>query len=248
MPIRRKRKFTSWSYSRLTEWEACPFRAAKKHLEKVKEPEGPALARGKLIEAEVYDFVFKKGKTVPKSGALFKEELTKLQKIARAVLNNRDLAFDRDWKPCAWDDWDRAWVRIRMDLLWAASLEDPFKLPTKATKGVGIYVSDLKSGRIYEDKLDQLDLYKATALLLEPGFLSNLELDVALSQMWYLDQGETRPAGSWDSLTRAELPKALKKWEKRVTPMLLDEAFVPKPGFHCKYCHLAKTKGGSCPY
>jgi hypothetical protein len=220
----------------------------KKHIEKVKEPEGPALARGRAMEDSVYAFLFGKTKKIPKvpeAGKSFAEELTALRKIAKGVLNNRELAFDRDWQPCRWDDWDRAWVRVKMDLLWASDGAHAFQEPT--AKGATVArVADLKSGKIYEDKLDQLDLYKVVALLIPVGVLP--AVDLACSQMWYLDQGETRPDGSWSSLMRADLPKELKRWEKRVKPMLLDEAFIPKPGWHCKYCHLSKSKGGPCPY
>lgn len=246
MPRRVIKTFKAWSYSRLTEWEQCPFRAKSKHLDKVKEPEGPALARGRAIEEKVYSYIFDpKVKMVPDEGKTFDVELAAIKKIARSVLSNRDLAFDRDWRPCAWDDWQNAWLRVRMDLLWASGREDPFQLPSKRAGAVA-RVADLKTGRIYEDKLDQLDLYRVTALLLPEGVLP--PVDLAASQMWYLDQGETRPDGTWASLVRSQAPRELQRWAKRVKPMMLDEAFLPRPGNHCKWCHLAKAKGGPCPY
>lgn len=244
MPTKLVKTFKSWSYSRLTAWEECPFRAKLKHLDKVPEPEGPALARGRAIEDELYAYLFdKKVKRLPASGERFAEELAALRKIAKYVLNNRDLAFDRDWKPCRWDDWGRAWLRVRMDLLWASDPDDPFKLPKRFA---AYRVVDLKTGKVYEDKVDQLDLYKLTAHLVEPGLLP--ASDVALSQLWYLDQGETRPDGSWSSLLGPGVTRAKAYWERRVRPMLLDEAFVPRPSVKCKWCPHAKNKGGICPY
>jgi hypothetical protein len=248
MPIRRVKQFKSWSFSRLNDWEACPLRAKLKHLDKVLEPEGPALKRGQEIEAEINGFLFKGGKrapTLPESGVRFREELSALRGVAKTVLCNKDIAFDRDWQPCPWDAWDRAWVRIRMDLLWASSPEDPFVLPRKAKQAVARVV-DLKTGKIYEDKIDQVDLYKLGALLLEPGLLPTVV--AATSQLWYLDQGETRPDGSWSSLLPADVEKAKRYWEKRVRPMLLDEAFLPRPSNRCRWCPHAKEKGGTCPY
>lgn len=245
MPRPVQKRFKSWSYSRLVEWEQCPFRAAKKHLEKVKEPEGPALARGRSIEAAVYDYVFKKRKDLPAEGQTFADELAALRKICRSVMSNRELAVDRDWRPCAWDDWTNAWLRVKMDLLWASSRDDAFTLPKKGDLVVA-RAADLKTGRVYEDKVDQVDLYKLVALLLPPGLMA--PTDISLGQLWYLDQGVTRPPDSWSCLVRSQATKAMKVWEKRVKPMLLDEAFIPRPGNHCKYCHLSKTKGGPCPY
>jgi hypothetical protein len=248
MPIRRVKQFKSWSFSRLNDWEVCPLRARKKYLEKFEEPEGPAFTRGKKIEVEINKYLFtQKSKVMkcPDSGARFIDELNALRSISKSVICNKDLAFDRDWKPCPWDAWDRAWVRIRMDLLWASSPEDPFVLPRKVKQAVARVV-DLKTGKIYEDKIDQVDLYKLCALLIEPGLLPTVV--AATSQLWYLDEGETRPDGSWSSLLPADVEKAKRYWEKRVRPMLLDEAFLPRPSNRCRWCPHAKEKGGPCPY
>lgn len=250
MPKKLVQQFTSWSFTRLNDWESCPFRAKKKYLDKVQEPEGPALQRGKTIEEEIYGFIFAKAKdklkkVLPESGARFDIELKKLQKIARSILNNRELAFDKDWNPCDWKDWDRAWVRIKMDLLWLSSFDDPFILP-KSKKDSVIRSVDIKTGKVYEDKVDQIDLYNVGALCSAPTLFPSANM--VGSQLWYLDQGETRPDETWSTLTITDLPKEKKRWEKRVRPMLMDQAFIPKPSFKCKYCHLQKDKGGPCPY
>lgn len=253
MPIKKVKRITAWSYSRLTAWEECPFKAKMKFIEKVEEPEGPALARGRAMEDAIYGFLFpkhdgllKKAKArlikLPASGELFPEELDALKKIASGVLNNRELAFDREWRQCDWKDWDRVYVRIKMDLLWLSSLKAQFKEPT-SKRDACLRVVDLKSGKIYEDKLDQLDLYLVAALKLEPGVLP-MTADVAQAEMWYLDQGETRVA----TMMRHDLPKKLAAWDKRVAPMLADESFLPTPGWQCKRCYLSKTKGGPCVF
>ncbi len=49
MPIKAMPRFTAWSYSRLSDYEACPLKAKIKHLDKVSEPSSPALKRGSDI-------------------------------------------------------------------------------------------------------------------------------------------------------------------------------------------------------
>jgi hypothetical protein len=104
-------------------------------------------------------------------------------------------------------------------------------------------VVDLKTGRIYEDKLDQLDLYNLAALCLDESIITH-QPKVSYAEMWYLDQGETRER----SLLIGEVEKAKAYWAKRVKPLFADKSFLPRPGQHCKWCHLSKSKGGPCPY
>lgn len=244
VPTKRVKKITAWSYSRLTTWEECPFKAKMKFIEKVEEPEGPALSRGRAMEDAVYAYLFKRGVTkVPPDGQLFADMLKALKKMASGVLNNREMAFDRDWKPCDWKDWDRVYVRVKMDLLWLSTSQDPFKPPVSQKRSC-IRVADLKSGRIYEDKLDQLHLYLVSALCLDDGTLPMMP-DVSQADMWYLDQGETRGK----SMLRRDLPAAKAAWDERVAPMLADESFLPTPSFRCTRCYLSKKRNkGPCQY
>jgi len=217
------------------DYEQCPFKAARKHLDKMTEPDRGALARGREVEEAVYAYIFRRAKSLPAAGARFPEELAALRKIHRSVLSNREMAFTRDWKPCDWFASD-AWVRIKMDLLWEEALPGS-KRYTRA------HVVDLKTGKIYEDKLDQLDLYNLAALLLGDDLLPSAP-DTAFAEMYYLDQGETRDR----SLVRSGVAKAQRHWEQRVRAMFADASFLPKPGMYCRFCHLRKDAGGPCPY
>jgi hypothetical protein len=88
-----------------------------------------------------------------------------MRKNRKAVLSQRDMAFDNDWKPVDWFA-KNAWVRIKMDLL----LEEP---SVQGGKHWRVHVVDLKTGRIYEDKLDQLDLYNLAALCLDESIITH---------------------------------------------------------------------------
>lgn len=236
MPIRVIKKFTAWSFSRLIEYEECPFKAHQKHILKNTEPDKPVFQRGRDIETEAYRYIFNKDTIpLPKSCEAFPEEFALMRKNRKTVLSQRDMAFDNDWKPVDWFA-KNAWVRIKMDLL----LEEP---SVQGGKHWRIHVVDLKTGRIYEDKLDQLDLYNLAALCLDESIITHAP-QVSFAEMWYLDQGETRER----KLLRTEVEKAKAYWAKRVKPLFADTSFLPRPGMHCRWCHLSKSKGGPCPY
>jgi hypothetical protein len=236
MPIKIIKQFTAWSFSRLIEYEECPFKAHQKHILKNTEPDKPVFQRGRDIEAEAYRYIFdKKPVPLPASCQAFPDEFKFMRKNQQVVLSQRDMAFDQDWRPVDWFA-PNAWVRIKIDLL----LEE---LAPGSKKHWRIHVVDLKTGRIYEDKLDQLDLYNLAALCLGDEIITHGP-QVSFAEMWYLDHGETRER----SLFLTDVAKAKAYWAKRVKPLFADKSFLPRPGMHCKWCHLSKNKGGPCPY
>ena len=235
MPIKVVKRFTAWSFSRLIEYEECPFKAHQKHILRNTEPDKLVFQRGRDIETEAYAYIFDPKGKLPKSCEAFPEEFTLMRKNRKAVLSQRDMAFDVNWRPVDWFAKD-AWVRIKMDLL----LEEP---TGKTKQHWRAHVVDLKTGRIYEDKLDQLDLYNLAALCLDESIITH-HPQVSFAEMWYLDQGETRER----TLFLKDVAKAKAYWAKRVKPLFADGAFLPRPGNHCRWCHLSKTKGGPCPY
>ena len=240
MPIRVVKQFTAWSFSRLIEWEECPFKAHQKHILKNTEPDKPVFQRGRDIEEAAYKYIFSKTPLpLPKSCTAFPDEFKLMRKQRKVVISNHDMAFDKDWRPVEWFS-KSAWVRVKMDLL----LEEPLGLSRGGKyKHWRVHVVDLKTGRIYEDKLDQLDLYNLAALCLGDEIITHGP-QVSFAEMWYLDQGETRER----SLFLTDVAKAKAYWAKRVKPLFADKSFLPRPGQHCKWCHLAKSNGGPCPY
>jgi len=236
MPIKMVKRFTAFSFSRLTDYEQCPLRARLKHLDKVPEPDKPVFQRGRDIEEAAYKYIFdKKGIPLPEACAAFPEEFAFLRKIRKSVLSQRDMAFDKDWRPVDWFAKD-AWIRVRMDLMYE-------ELVPGSKKHHRVHVIDLKTGKIYEDKLSQLDIYNLAALCLDDSIVTHGS-KVSVAEMYYLDQGETRER----ALMASEVEKAKAYWVKRVTPMFNDTSFLPRPSMMCKWCQYAKSKGGVCPY
>lgn len=225
MPIKATKRFTAWSYSRLSDYESCPRRAKFKHLDKLVEPAGPALARGSDIHKECEGYVTGRLVELPESLARFPEEFAALR-ARKDVETERQLAVTAAWQPCEWFA-SNAWLRVVVDATYAGA---------DATEA-GRVLLDYKTGRVYPDKVDQLDLYGLIAFAYHPG-LKRVD-----SAFWYLDAGEVINK----SLVVAEVAKLKKKWEKRVAPLLADEAFLPKAGDGCRWCFFGqggKAKGG----
>jgi RecB family exonuclease len=232
---------TAWSYSRLTTWEECPLKCKLKNIDKIQEPDGPAKGRGIAIEGEVMDYIFGRAKTLPESCARFPEELAALRKISNRLVIKKKLAFTREWKLCDYFGSD-AWLRIEMDLFWE-------ELIPGQKKHWRVRVVDIKTGKIYEDKVDQVELYNLCALLLdEPDDFVTHSPQTAFSELYYLDQGETRDR----AMVASDVAKAKSYWENRAVRMLADTAFQPTPSYRCKWCFFRKANkaegGGQCPY
>jgi CRISPR/Cas system-associated exonuclease Cas4 (RecB family) len=225
MPIKAVKKFTAWSYSRLSDYEACPRRAKFKHLDKLVEPAGPALERGGQIHKEAEAYVRRRVPELPKSLERFPAEFAALR-ARDDVETELQLAVTREWRPCDWFGAD-AWLRIVVDATHAGV----------AATEAGRVIIDYKTGKMYPDKVDQLDLYGLVALAYHAGVR---RVDSAL---WYLDQGEIINR----VLVRAEAPAVRQRWEERVVALLADERFDPKPGNACRFCWFGqggRDKGG----
>ena len=116
------KKIRSWSYSRLLDFESCPYKAKLKIIDKIPEPERPlppgktehANDRGTRIHLECENFVQGKG-PFPAEMKHFEAELKSIQaryKKGHVALEG-EWGFDRNWQPV---DWKIAWLRVKLDV------------------------------------------------------------------------------------------------------------------------------------
>ncbi len=245
MPIKAEPRITAWSYSRLQVYKQCPFKCRMAHLpwngQRVKEPEGPAVVRGKVIETEVLDYLFgAKDAKLPESGARFPTELAILKKMRSRVRSKVKLGFNRAWKVVDYFAPD-VWTRMEFDLIF----ED--LLPGQK-KHYRAHIIDLKTGKIYPDKFDQFELYNLVALILPEDIITH-KPELSFAEGWYLDQGEI--AGE-TTLMKSDIAKQIKRWEKEADKLLSETAWQPRPNNMCRFCFYRKDNkasgGGQCPY
>ena len=193
MPVKRVDRIKSWSYSRYSTYEKCPALAKYKFIEKRQEPGSTAMDRGSDIhlmaehavkgttppatdfktlsgaEADSTRLLLKKGQ-LPNELLRFKDEFSAARKT-KGVETELMLAFTPQWDACDWRDWNRAWVRIKIDLLLPPTTQTPT-----------VRVIDHKTGRPRDDYGEQLELYAVGAFLRYPQAM------VADTRLWYLDQ------------------------------------------------------------
>lgn len=240
MPTPRQLQFDAWSPSRLVEWEKCPFKAKCKHLLKMAEPSSPPMERGAAIHKEAEDYVLGKLKSLPTSLSRFGEEFQGLRARRKSVQTELQFALDRDWRPTSWfreAGRPNPWLRLVFDVVFDNLVKVAAKAK-KAATAIERRIVDHKTGKVRAEQAEVMELYAIGGYAMEPTPA------IVLPSLWYLDEGVAKDL----TVLPKEVEGLKKRWGNRAAAMLADTAFVPTPGNHCRWCHLAKTKGGPCPY
>lgn len=211
-----------WSWSVFAKYTSCPYKAKMEVLYKIKTPDGPAMDRGNVVHVEGDQWHKGKLRKLPESFAKFAKEMKEF-KAAKAD-SEVSWAWDVKWERCAGDDFKRAWLRIRVDLLW-------WDAPNKV-----LHIVDYKTGKDHsteEDNKEQLRLYRLGGLLMYP------DAGRIISELWYVDHGTV--AREVCLVTKASLPTEKKYWLKQTRAMLVDKGFAPTPSANaCKWCWFKK--------
>lgn len=259
----------SWSPSRLEKYEQCPARAKYDIVQKLcpscfagklrgdfgetqycdscgapQEVPGP-IARGTIIGESLEMYV--NGTTSDLHHEIKHPKVLEIAKDLRAkfetgkVKVEHSLVFDKDWRQCAGDDWNRAWLRVKLDVQISP---EPSVVRIIDWKTGGI---DKRTGavRAEEKYNDQLNLYAVAALTAYPTVERTEAALVFVDCGARFDPVVERPAGV---LTRADLPKAHKRWSNRAKAILSDRIYAPRPSGLCGYCPFRKDAGGPCQY
>lgn len=221
------RKFTSWSFSRWSEYEECPFKAMQKHILKNAPPFREVLDRGNDAHLSTYDYLQAKRRTIPQMVASFTNEL-KLLRREKPIIES-EWSFDINWKGLPKDAWfdttGGTWLRVKLDLHYMRPKSDVLQ------------IIDIKTGKCYEEKAkSQLETYGIAGLLMYPA------AKVVEAAMWYTDLAKTLPV----RFERKNLAAMQARWKDNTKAMFRDRRFPPRPGRHCTWCHLSKEKGGPC--
>lgn len=225
----------SWSYSRLKDFEQCPYKAWLKYGEKRSQAhmDRKAADRGTMIHdaCELY---------VKGEGDLIKEmskfvdyfEKLKFRYEQGEVILEEEWGFDVDWQPT--DYWgDEIWCRMKLDnLIWEN------KDGTHATS------TDYKSGKKFGNEVahnQQGQIYVLGTFLRYP------DMEIVDVDFKYLDQGVSSKPKRY---TRDKAMKFLPIWDKRAKAMTTAKTFPPKANkINCRYCPFGIANGdGSCEW
>jgi CRISPR/Cas system-associated exonuclease Cas4 (RecB family) len=225
-----RKPLKSWSYSTYTMWKRCAQRIYYSKIEKLPDPLGPAVQRG----IEVHDLAeaYVKGKITefPTKGPgkiliPFTSDLDEVKRHA-TVQTEVEFTFTKDWKPTHWRDWDNAWVRAKLDVLYRPERNH-------------FVLIDYKTGQV-RDYEKQTELYALCC------FLKYKSAEEVTTEIWYLDHPDEELAITTYDYSRDELEKLKEEWERLVKPLMADMTYRPYPGADCKWCPFSKIKGGPC--
>lgn len=218
----------SGSYSKLIDFEQCPYRVKLKHVDCIPEEKSPAADRGTAIHQMAEDFVRGKGRLVPSELIKFHDEFLVLRREFKAknVSLEGEWGLDKDWLPC---DYKKAWLRMKADAVF-------FMSDTKAI------VIDYKTGKRFGNELkhgEQVQLYAIAAFILYP------KLEEITVELWYLDIDELHSM----TYTRMQALRYVQSYDKRFIKLTTAKDFPANPNvFTCKWCAYGPNKGRQCEF
>lgn len=210
-----------WSYSSLSTYQQCPAKWKFSYIDEIPWPSSPAMTRGTRMHKMAEDFV---------TGAVdaVHSEIKKIGPLLQILKGQGAKTeavwlLDHTWKPTTLSS--EVWVKAIVDV--------------HHDKDNVLYVKDHKSGQMYDDHRNQLELYGIIGLCVYP------EAKRVETSAIYMDTGYEGMEGS---IIRPMLPKLIEKWDKSARIMMTDEVYEASPGRACNWCPYAKGKGGPCLY
>jgi CRISPR/Cas system-associated exonuclease Cas4 (RecB family) len=229
----------AWSYSRLSIYRECAKKFYYKFIEKLEEPQSPAMARGQEMH-ELFEH-YSRGGAVEFQEAIHTACLPWLEPVrAFKPIIEEGFAFRRDWTPTEYFARDVA-CRVKMDLFYV--LEDA---PKKSEhKYVGPFpqaiVIDYKTGKIKpEEHEEQLKLYARAAYAQRQGIKS------VHTGVWYVDHEKTPRFMALFKDRTKDVPQLTRYWDGQTKKMLADRTFKATPSSRCSWCPFSYKKGGPC--
>jgi hypothetical protein len=214
-------KLSNWSYSRYSTWKKCPAKLKFQHeFPKPRETEGAAY-RGTLIHSLIEKFLMGDTDELGDELEYYRPYFLKLREAK--VIPELPIAITKDWKVTQWDDEGRWWRGV-LD----AVVQDENET----------IVIDWKTGQEYKDHRDQREIYATTY-----GAIDDSRPWIKVIHT-YLDKKKN----TFTLFHQDDLPALRKDWEGRIDEMFNDEALIPNPGFHCRYCPYSRDAGGPCKF
>jgi hypothetical protein len=229
---------SSWSHSKLGDFEKCKFLCWLKHDQKIPEPERPlppgktehANDRGSRIHDSCERYV--RGddhQLAPEADKYFGPQIDLLRHLHEKgqVSLEGEWGMNEDWEPA---EWNEAWLRLKLDV--CVFLDDDQAI-----------VIDYKTGRKFGNEVkhaEQLQLYQLVTFLRYP------KIQRVTAELWYFDQPDGQNLTS-QSFTRAQGLRFKPNFHRRGTKLTTCEDWPANPSIHtCKWCQYGPWNGGQC--
>lgn len=212
----------SWSYSMLTCWEKCAAQYNFRFNLHMKEEVTGAAMRGTSYHGHIEAYI--KGEPAPLLPSL-QPAFSLIERLKdNKVSVEQKIGLDENWQPTEWKD---AWYRCVLD---AVEQPDNGTLP----------VWEWKTGKHWPEHEDQRQLYGLAGLALYPA----AQVGKVQVNGYYLDD-HTMDVTVLDRETVKEVKK---EFEMRSDIMAKDKTYAARPGFYCRWCAYARSKGGPCKF
>jgi len=232
----------AWSASALSLHTQCPLKFRFSRIDKIPEPQAPALARGIAIHKMCEDYIKGITSVVPNELKHFEKELNWLQaeKVSypKCVAVEAEWAFRQDWSITSWFAKD-VWVRAKLDVVVLNPYTD---IATVIDWKTGKFNLEFK----VEEYMEQLELYALTTMLMYP------ELQEVTPVLGFVDYGIKYPDVPRPSFTREDVPNLKLKWKEKSSRMMSDTIYPAKPNKLCGWCHYRASNkangGGQCDF
>lgn len=224
----------SWSWTRYSDYKQCPRKFKYKYIDKLQEEKSPALLRGAEIHDLAASYIIGHIKQLPEELKAFTTEFKMLraQYKKKKFIVEDSWAYKTDWSTTKWDDWQHAWLRVKLDCARPIS------------KKV-LSIIDFKTGKFRPSPqyMEQLELYGLAALAKFP------DIEVVHPQLVYLDAVVVHPPDR-ESLkfTQDDLPRLKQLWHERTRAMFTDTKHETNKSVLCGWCSFRKIKGGPCEH
>lgn len=222
-------KVTAWSYSRYSTYAECPLKFKGKFIDKLKEPESPAMARGDNVHKATAAYLVGGMPLPAEITTTFQKKLLAEVKAHEDKVVEQQWAFDAKWAPTGWFrpgmNGGEPWFRSILDC--GVLYED-----------MSLEALDWKTGKRYGSNDEQMETQAIAA------YQHFKPATHVTTRLVYFDAKSEEIA----EFPKSDLPKLLDKWAKKVAPMFTDTAFLPRPNDKCRFCLMAKGNGGTCRY
>lgn len=230
-----------WSFSGLMLFEQCGFKYACERLpEKIaealnlelmripKRTQAPSATRGETLHKQIEVYLrTREPVSFPTEIEWWRPAFEHLWKFP--FWPEHKIALDRNWTVVDWDS-PQVWVRGIIDL----KMQRPDAL-------VGY---DWKTGKEYDEHYDQKELYTLLMWAETPAPL------IKFGHI-YLDEHRTTSRDysiEWKPAMQASWASRALKLEDATNDQDVLTAFPMTPNRFCKWCQLARSKGGPCKF
>jgi len=235
MPDEAIRQLTAWSFSRLKDYERCPWMLWLKAGEKrdMSHVDMSAANRGTMVHDACEKFVIGEG-DLTKEMSKFADYFVDIKSSYEAgdVTVEEDWGFNADWQTCDWFAKD-IWCRMKLD---------NFRITARNDNGEAVagIPTDYKTGKKFGNEVthnQQGQLYAIGSFFRYPT------LEVVDVEFIYLDHGLTSKKKQY---TREKAMKFVPMWQARAEKVTSDREFRPKPNkINCKWCAFGPQSGDS---